>query len=252
SERGVIENLDASADPGFRKAVDTLYRVTRNPNGISLTDGTPSDALLVGLTTEVVTNGTTVTTNIVRENLGGGPKARTTGQPRPDRGTPRPFGVRFDATQGGGMAVGTNYASITNNFTIEFWVKPEGTQRDTPEATGGILGINSGDQYAVYPTQGGPSYGVNHAGVGVAVGTDRISVFEHTDNVLCTPLVYPAALSGWHHVAVVYENSTPTLYLDGAAVRTGQASPRIVHPSADVASVNASWGNYGAFVGSVT
>jgi hypothetical protein len=59
-------------------------------------------------------------------------------------------------------------------------------------------------------------------------------------------------LSGWHHVAVVYENSTPTLYVDGAAVRTGQASPRIVHPSADVASANAPWGNYGAFLGSVT
>ncbi len=252
-ERGIIESLDASADPNFRKAVDSLYRVTRNPNGLDLTgDGSPDDSLLIGLTQQVTTNGSTITTNIVRENLGSNPKALTAGQPLPDSSTPRPYGVRFDGTAGSRMAIGQNYANVTNNFTIDFWVKPEHSQPDTPEETSGIVDRSEGDQFVVYPTQGGEAYGANHAGVGVAVGTDRISVFEHTDNVLCSLLVYPVALSGWHHVAVVYENSTPTLYLDGVQVRTGLISPRIVHPSADLASVDAAWGNYGAFAGTVT
>jgi hypothetical protein len=44
------------------------------------------------------------------------------------------------------------------------------------------------------------------------------------------PLVYAAALSGWTHITVVYENRQPKLYINGALVRTGLTSPMsVVH-----------------------
>ncbi|MCX6902525.1 MAG: hypothetical protein NTW03_03425, partial [Verrucomicrobia bacterium] len=49
---------------------------------------------------------------------------------------------------------------------------------------------------------------------------------------LPSPLVYDTPLAGWTHVAVVYENKTPSLFLNGTLVRTGLTSQRsFVYPS---------------------
>jgi hypothetical protein len=63
------------------------------------------------------------------------------------------------------------------------------------------------------------------------VGTNGVSVFEHAANYLPSVLVHDAAIQGWTHVALVYSNSAPTLYLDGVPAKTGPASSKIVHPS---------------------
>jgi hypothetical protein len=57
-------------------------------------------------------------------------------------------------------------------------------------------------------------------------------VFEHGALYLPSLLVYEANLTGWTHVAVVYQNKQPTLYVNGLQVRTGQTSSRsFVYPS---------------------
>ena len=112
--------------------------------------------------------------------------------------------------------------AVSNSFTVEFWAWPTGNRANTPQSTTGIAGI-SNQRYAIFPHQ---PIGTPAAGVGVSVGTNGISVFEHADTYLPSLLVYNAAISGWTHIAVVYNNKQPSLYVNGVLVGTGLTSPR--------------------------
>ena len=122
--------------------------------------------------------------------------------------------------------------NIQNSFTIEFWAYPMQSVNLLPE--GGAQLANSGQSYAVFPNYGG---GNGQAGVGVSVGTNGISVIEHAAGYLPSELSYTNFLSGWVHVAVVYINKRPTLYVNGVNLRTGITSTRtFVYPSKDFGS----------------
>jgi hypothetical protein len=80
--------------------------------------------------------------------------------------------------------------------------------------------------------------------VGVSVGTNGVSVFEHAAGYLPSPLVHSATLDRWTHLAVVYQDKTPQLYLNGALVRTGLTSAQsLVYPS-KMLGYNAAYGSY--------
>jgi hypothetical protein len=55
----------------------------------------------------------------------------------------------------------------------------------------------------------------------VSVGTNGISVLEHRDAYLPTPLVWNGKLNGWTHIAVVYDHYVPKLFVNGVLVRIG-------------------------------
>jgi N-acetylneuraminic acid mutarotase len=130
--------------------------------------------------------------------------------------------------------------NIANNFTIEFWVYPTAGRNSTTESTSGTLGI-SAQRYAIMPFWGG----TQKAGAGVSVGTNGVSIFEHGDFYLPSLLVYEAPIFGWTHVAVVYTNKQPSLYVNGSFVRTGLKSLRAaVFPSATLGG-----SSYGYFAG---
>ena len=76
----------------------------------------------------------------------------------------------------------------------------------------------AGQRYAIAPQHGGD---VDYAGAGVSVGTNGISVYEHATDYMPSTLVYDTPISGWTHVAVVYNNGQPNLYINGTWVRTG-------------------------------
>jgi YD repeat-containing protein len=57
------------------------------------------------------------------------------------------------------------------------------------------------------------------------VGTNGVSVYEHGPGYMPATLVYQNAVSGWTHVAVVYKDRQPSLYVNGQLVRTGAVSP---------------------------
>jgi RHS repeat-associated protein len=135
---------------------------------------------------------------------------------------------------------------IANTFTLEFWVNPTATRNSTSQGNTGISGIGN-QRYAIAPTQGGSTIGSGHAGAGVSVGTNGISVFEHSDYYLPSTLVHNTPLSGWNHVAIVYDNKTPSLYLNGQFIKEGLTSNYIVHPSLALGSLS----YYGAFEGQI-
>ena len=115
---------------------------------------------------------------------------------------------------------------VTNDFSVAFWANPQTTHEIDAEGTSGTAGT-SGQRYAIDPQQGGTAYGSpDHACAGVSVGTNGISVYEHSDGYMPPLLVHQAAVSGWTHVVVVYENRRPRLYLNGVLAKTGLPSPK--------------------------
>jgi hypothetical protein len=72
----------------------------------------------------------------------------------------------------------------------------------------------------------------NDAGCGLAVGRNGVCVFEHGSNYFAPVLVHRAALGDWTHVAVVYRDRRPRLYLGGVLVREGLRSDHRVFPGA--------------------
>lgn len=119
----------------------------------------------------------------------------------------------------------------TNSFTLAFWVKPE-AETDLPaESHKGTAGVNARRNEIILPTHGSEfGDGRRHAGVGVAVGRNGVAVFEHAANHFPAVLVHPANISDWTHVAVVYREGQPSLYLNGRLVRQSRPSGLTVHP----------------------
>src|SRR5665213_300280 len=157
-------------------------------------------------------------------------------------------GQCFSFDGASGCILNDNTPSLTNiqnSFTIEFWAHPQKGFRMLAEGTGLA---NFGQSYAVFPDFGGSD---GKAGVGVSVGTNGISVVEHAYNYLPSVLSYTNLLNGWIHVAVVYANKQPTLYVNGVNVRKGVTSTRtFVYPSKDFGSSTVSpWNTYGAYAG---
>ena len=91
-----------------------------------------------------------------------------------------------------------------------------------------------------------------HAGSGVSVGTNGISVFEQAASYLPSLLVYNAAISGWTHVAVVYSNRQPTLYVNGVAVQTGLTSTHSSSPSTVLGESGYGFGYYAGLLDEVS
>lgn len=111
---------------------------------------------------------------------------------------------------------------IRNSFTIEFWVKPADTIHLDNEAITGISGI-SGQRYVIGPGRGEKG---NAAGVGISVGTNGISVYEHSSYYLPALLVFPISITDWTHISIVYREKTPYLYINGEFKKQGLTSPK--------------------------
>ncbi|MEP7217484.1 MAG: LamG-like jellyroll fold domain-containing protein [Bacteroidota bacterium] len=137
--------------------------------------------------------------------------------------------------------------ATTNNFTMEAWVNPNGTHQIDQESQSGVAGMQ-GENYLLHPSHGTHSWGVGHAGAGMSVGSNGVSVYEHWEYNIPAVLVYSGKIEGWTHVAVVYRDRVPSLYINGTLVKTGtQSAMQFVHPSTD----GIGGGYYGRYGGDV-
>jgi spore maturation protein CgeB len=113
------------------------------------------------------------------------------------------------------------YKNIRNTFTYEFWVKPSSSIDMVTESIEGVSGMR-GQRYII-----GPGYGEDEdAGFGVSVGTNGVIVYEHGAAYLPALLVYPISITDWTHIAVVYRNKTPYLYINGDLKKKGLTSQK--------------------------
>lgn len=109
---------------------------------------------------------------------------------------------------------------IYHTFTISMWAKPE------TFAAGGR-------GFLIFPDKGEEKLGKGHAMVGLAMGQNVVRVYERASaNQVVLEANTP--IEGWTHVALVYNNDTPTLYLNGQTIGTGKKSAYICSPAYDV------------------
>jgi len=126
-------------------------------------------------------------------------------------------------------------ADGTNTFTMAVWARPEVQIALPPESNFGKGAFAAERNDALYPPAGHDVYhNPMHVGTGLSIGLNGVCVFEHTADYFAPVLVYAAPLTNWTHVAVVYRDGRPSLFLDGAFVHEGQRSTFIVHSGVGV------------------
>jgi hypothetical protein len=151
--------------------------------------------------------------------------------------------LNFDGTNE--FVVSPIYPAINNNFTVEMWVNPTATHEIDPQSNSNTTEGVSGQRYALWPTNSA-NLGAGHVGMGISVGTNGVSVYEHGADYVPSLLTYEGAINGWTHVSVVYINKQPSLYINGILAKTGLPSTKdFVHPSA----LQIGSGPYGSFIG---
>jgi hypothetical protein len=147
------------------------------------------------------------------------------------------IGKALNFTGGSVTARPAYFSHITNSFTTSLWVKPAEPRGETPQV---LTGYNYG--YAHHwgvTAYDGYLYGAGHAGAGILVGNNGVSVCENESDVPHpyhhpTVLVHSTPITDWTHVAVVYDNKQTKLYLNGVLAKTGLTSIKTVHPSAQI------------------
>jgi hypothetical protein len=136
--------------------------------------------------------------------------------------------------------VTTSSTVPTNTFTFEAWVKAVNEHQIDTESTSSTDGT-SGQCYVF-----GAAHRDTDGGAGLSVGTNGISVYEHGSGYMPPLAVYSGSLgTGWNHIAIVYNNKQPSIYLNGNLVRTGLTSPK----TTVYAPYEIGLGSYGGFEG---
>jgi flagellin-like hook-associated protein FlgL len=152
--------------------------------------------------------------------------------------------IYFDGSDGAQAVLDYQDDPVTlplpwENFTFSFWAKPEhlqpkllnqiGKMPNNPTVWGnngwsaaGVTTHNNAIDipYLVRPEHGGAS----KAAAGIILGTQQIVIQEHGGNHWANQLAYdfPTPITAWTHFSIVYDNNRATLYVDGAAVKTGE------------------------------
>ncbi len=129
-----------------------------------------------------------------------------------------------------------------NNFTMMAWVKAIDTHEVDGQSTTTTTGT-SGQHWLFGPDMPAST---DESGAGISVGTNGVSVYEHSGGYMPPLAVYSATIgTGWNHVAVTYTDGLPRIYLNGILVRTGLLSPK----TKVYAPQKAGGGPYGNFHG---
>ncbi len=111
------------------------------------------------------------------------------------------------------------FEEAQNNFTYEFWVKPEVSQKMDIESLDQSI-----DPLGLCFVIGAECNSINKACLAISVGNNGVSVYECSEYYLTALLVYPISIKNWIHIAVVYTNKTPHLFINGKFIKSGLTS----------------------------
>jgi len=133
--------------------------------------------------------------------------------------------------------------AATNDFTLFVVCSTSEAHESDTESRSGVGGV-SGQRWLFGAQHGGDL----DAGVGVSIGTNGLSVYEHGSGYMPALLAYRRPLSdGTQLLAVTYTAQEPSLDLEGLQVRTGlKSSRRQVWAPVEIGA-----GAYGAFGGDI-
>lgn len=121
------------------------------------------------------------------------------------------------------------YHDMAGDFTMAFWAKPE-IDIFMPPLQQDANSTVWTDHYAIFPPSGVSLYGEGHEAAGVTVGRNGIAIWTRATQRPMPKLIAKVPISGWSHIAVVYKNNTPAIFLNGKLAQQGTASGAIIHP----------------------
>ena len=131
-----------------------------------------------------------------------------------------------------------------DNFTFSAWLSTANGHERDPQSAAAVSTGTSGQRYAFDPEIGGST----SVGVGLSIGTNGVSVYEHAASYMPALAVYSNMIgSGWNFVTVTYLNRQPRIYCNGALVCTGATSTR--SPVLAPYKIGLSSSNYGHLEG---
>jgi hypothetical protein len=78
----------------------------------------------------------------------------------------------------------------------------------------------SGQRYFLSPSWGKDG-SASGSGTGISIGTNGVSIYEHAPSYMPPVLVWQGEVKGWNHIALVYKNRQPNLYVNGVLIKTG-------------------------------
>ena len=134
--------------------------------------------------------------------------------------------------------------AISNNFTVSVWINPGTDLMFMPrESADGRINEN-GKSWIIPPVDGEALFGAGQSAMSLAAGRNGVAVVEKGANREAAVLVSRKPISGWTHLAVVYRDGKPSLYLDGQFIREGLASGSVVHPGLGEPTVPGKFVNY--------
>ena len=120
---------------------------------------------------------------------------------------------------------------VVSTFTLAGWLKPKADIALPQEADSGVF-LQAARNDAIFAVHGASAFGDDRqAGAGLSVGRNGVAVYEHSSSYFAPLLVHAAPLAAWTHVAVVYQEGRPSLYLNGKLAHQGLQSRYVVHPS---------------------
>ncbi|MBR1570553.1 MAG: hypothetical protein IJ651_07470 [Bacteroidales bacterium] len=142
-------------------------------------------------------------------------------------------GVPALRTAGYTTRKGGSYPELADNFTILAWLRPENNSSvQSVTGRGPVVSWNGfSSSYPTYPGEGEALYGKGHATVGLNVSRTGVAVMERSAGAPACVASYDGRIGSWNHIAVVYRNGIPSLYINGELKYTGKASGFKVHPS---------------------
>jgi len=131
-------------------------------------------------------------------------------------------------------ASGTDTRNAVNNFTMAGWVKPAADITLPAETNSGVF-LHVARNDAVFPSHGASAFSdLTHACAGISAGRNGVCVYEHSSDYFAPVLAHRAPLTNWTHIAVVYQDGAPSLYLDGTLAHKGLKSRFNVHSGLSV------------------
>jgi hypothetical protein len=119
--------------------------------------------------------------------------------------------------------------SVGSTFSIAFWAKPDINILLNPNFVIGSISEPWTDYYAIYPQDGTKFFGSEHTCCGLAVGRNGVAVWENVNGL--PELVMPVAIpiSSWTHIALVYQDNSPSVFVNGEFISKGTKSKYAVH-----------------------
>lgn len=118
---------------------------------------------------------------------------------------------------------------LNTSFTYALWAKPSAEIELPVEANSGFSGLSHLRNDAIYPPPAHQILGTQDAFSGLSIGTNGAVVYEHAGSYFAPVLVHAATITNWTHIAISYQNGTPTLFINGKPTHTGLKGPFTIH-----------------------